>query len=366
MRRSVLTVLAVAVALVLPASAGAANVQSTFDAGDEGWFVFHPGSPSPIGEPTFVSTGGNPGGYIEATDTVADPSEMQLVAGGAFAGNRLANLDGSLSFDMRHTAAVRMPILGLVDSDLNFIYRTVAGSLPTSTTWTTYSTILNASAAGWTYQASGGASSPATPQNMTDVLSDLINFFVVADLDTGTGGTAHLDNARLLEPPPPDGDGDGVPDATDQCPAQAGEASNSGCPVTQPPAPVRCNGVVATKTGTGAAEVLVGTPGRDIIAGLGGGDTIRGLAGGDIICGGDGPDIIVAGKGNDEVRGGKGNDTVNGGAGGDELSGEAGNDVLKGGAGRDTLKGGPGRDKLFGGPGRDRLIGGPGRDVQRQ
>ena len=37
-------------------------------------------------------------------------------------------------------------------------------------------------------------------------------------------------------PPPPDSDGDGVVDAEDQCPTQAGPASNNGCPVP-PPAP---------------------------------------------------------------------------------------------------------------------------------
>jgi CSLREA domain-containing protein len=36
--------------------------------------------------------------------------------------------------------------------------------------------------------------------------------------------------------PPPDTDGDGVPDATDNCPTQSGPASNGGCPVTATPA----------------------------------------------------------------------------------------------------------------------------------
>jgi hypothetical protein len=36
--------------------------------------------------------------------------------------------------------------------------------------------------------------------------------------------------------PPPDGDGDGVPDAEDQCPNQPGPASNNGCPLPEPPA----------------------------------------------------------------------------------------------------------------------------------
>ncbi len=34
---------------------------------------------------------------------------------------------------------------------------------------------------------------------------------------------------------PPDGDGDGVPDASDNCPTEAGPASNGGCPVVTPP-----------------------------------------------------------------------------------------------------------------------------------
>jgi hypothetical protein len=38
-------------------------------------------------------------------------------------------------------------------------------------------------------------------------------------------------------PSPPDGDGDGVPDLTDQCPSQPGPASNGGCPTSDPPPP---------------------------------------------------------------------------------------------------------------------------------
>jgi Glycosyl hydrolases family 16/F5/8 type C domain/Thrombospondin type 3 repeat len=36
-------------------------------------------------------------------------------------------------------------------------------------------------------------------------------------------------------PPPPDADGDGAPDSSDQCPDEAGPASNNGCPVPPPP-----------------------------------------------------------------------------------------------------------------------------------
>lgn len=39
-------------------------------------------------------------------------------------------------------------------------------------------------------------------------------------------------NESALPPPPADRDGDGVPDATDQCPDDPGPATNNGCPVS--------------------------------------------------------------------------------------------------------------------------------------
>ena len=52
-----------------------------------------------------------------------------------------------------------------------------------------------------------------------------------------------------VQPPPPDADGDGVPDSSDACPTQAGPASNGGCPVpvvVPPPADSDGDGVVDT------------------------------------------------------------------------------------------------------------------------
>ena len=92
----------------------------------------------------------------------------------------------------------------------------------------------------------------------------------------------------------------------------------------------RCDGLIATITGTAAANrSLVGTRRRDVIAGMGGADRADGKGRADSICGG---------SGNDTLRGGRGNDRV------------------KGGAGRDTLNGGTGSDRLVAGPGRDRVL----------
>ena len=100
-------------------------------------------------------------------------------------------------------------------------------------------------------------------------------------------------------------------------------------PVTPPLVPTptpTCGGKDATVTGTDAGELLRGTPGDD---------------------------VIYAGGGGDIVKAGGGNDLVCGGAGKDDLRGQAGNDRLLGEGDADKLKGGKGRDACVGGPGKD-------------
>ena len=86
------------------------------------------------------------------------------------------------------------------------------------------------------------------------------------------------------------------------------------------PAPVRCGGLVATKTGTNGRDVIAGTAGKDVIVGLSGNDTIRGLAGNDVLCGSAGRDTLI------------------GGGGRDRLLGQAGRDICKGGPKKDTAR----------------------------
>lgn len=47
-----------------------------------------------------------------------------------------------------------------------------------------------------------------------------------------TTGSVWLSLRRPGAPPPPDSDGDGIPDASDACPNESGPASTDGCPVT--------------------------------------------------------------------------------------------------------------------------------------
>jgi hypothetical protein len=69
------------------------------------------------------------------------------------------------------------------------------------------------------------------------VLEDVNYYGVLGDLNSvQTLEQTRFDNIAIGEPPAPlDSDGDGVPNATDQCPAEAGPASNGGCPESGPP-----------------------------------------------------------------------------------------------------------------------------------
>ncbi len=73
-------------------------------------------------------------------------------------------------------------------------------------------------------------------------------------LDRDWVGTQMIKYAGGTTPPPPtDTDGDGVPDASDNCPTVAGPASNNGCPiVTPPPGDVTAPVVSLTAPATGS------------------------------------------------------------------------------------------------------------------
>lgn len=99
-----------------------------------------------------------------------------------------------------------------------------------------------------------------------------------------------------------------------------------------------CGGYKATKTGTGADDILIGTADTDVIVGKGGNDTIEGKGGRDFLCGDKGNDVIDGGVGGDWwIYGGPGKDILRGGRHSDLIDGGTGSkDVLKGGKGFDT------------------------------
>jgi hypothetical protein len=75
--------------------------------------------------------------------------------------------------------------------------------------------------------------------------------------------------------------------------------STASPPATSPSQPMeggttKCQGQVATITGTPNPEEITGTYRPDVIVGLGGDDVIRARDGSDIVCGGGGDDIVYA------------------------------------------------------------------------
>jgi hypothetical protein len=141
---------------------------------------------------------------------------------------------------------------------------------------------------------------------------------------------------------PPDADGDGIPDASDACPAVsdlgAPREPRNGCPILRPTAG---NDKL---TGNNLANVICGLLGNDTLNGLGGNDTLFGDA-----CNDKTKSVFVAAAakdGNDKLYGACGNDTLNGGKGNDKLFGGGGNDKLNGGPGTNNYSGGSGNDTV--------------------
>ena len=130
---------------------------------------------------------------------------------------------------------------------------------------------------------------------------------------------------------PGDADGDGVLDPDDDCPNEAGPASNNGCPL-EPPGP--CSNVI---TGTPGPDNLSGTPDGDRIKALGGDDTAKGAGGDDCLIGNAGADRLGGGPGADKLRAGPDDDRLSGGQGDDKLRSR--------GQGKDLVRCGPGNDE---------------------
>ena len=163
-------------------------ITSTFDTGDESWTVFGDAQGASV-IPTYFSTGGNPGGYISATDDVT---------GGVWFWDAPAKLLGkvssmrALSFDLKQSATdapFDADDVVLVGAGTTLVFNTANNP---GTDWTHYDVSLDASA-GWKNKDTG---QPATQQEMIDVLSSLAVLRIRGEYRDGadTGG---LDNVRL-------------------------------------------------------------------------------------------------------------------------------------------------------------------------
>jgi hypothetical protein len=164
---------------------------SSFDAGDEGWRVVGDAQGGSV-LPDFIPWGGNPGGYVSATDDVLGGT-WYWQAPDAFLGDRSASYGQLLTFDLRQSQTnyqfVRNDDLILTDGNLTLIFH-----LPyhPDTDWTSYSISLDASS-GWQVQEYGRA---PTPAEMQDVLASLTDLRIRGEYRNGSD-TGGLDNVIL-------------------------------------------------------------------------------------------------------------------------------------------------------------------------
>lgn len=171
-------------------SAGAGIVQSTFDAGDEGWTVTGDAQGASV-IPDWHSTGGNPGGYVSADDDVQGGT-WYWKAPAKFRGNHLNAYGDTLSYDLRQsstTSQFNNVEIHLTGGGLSLTRET---SHP-GTSWTPYSIALTES--GWLI--SGVAASEA---QMKQVLTNITDLQIRGEFVSGpdTGG---LDNVVMTPEP---------------------------------------------------------------------------------------------------------------------------------------------------------------------
>jgi len=193
--------LLIAATLAMSMAAMVSAVVSTFDINDEGWTITGDAQGSSV-LPTYHATGGNPGGYISATDNVQG-GVWYFKAADAFHGDRNASYNAHLAFDLRQSSlnsqfnAVDIYLRG---AEMELTYDTPNNP---GTTWTAYSILLTETA-GWKL----GAVAPTQVQ-MLQVLANVTDLQIRGEFVTGAD-TGSLDNAQFTHPHPGDANNDGA------------------------------------------------------------------------------------------------------------------------------------------------------------
>ena len=154
-----------------------ANILYSFDADPQGWTLSD-------GDLTYVSTGGNTGGYINTTDT--NSNDMALHAPAAALGNWSQYLGGTLSFDALNTNNRQSDYGGFGTVTISGNGQTVTFDLaasisnpPNNGLWTSYSAVLS--------QAVWGSNLASVLSNVTSFTLSTENFNSVSFPDEQVG-----------------------------------------------------------------------------------------------------------------------------------------------------------------------------------
>lgn len=191
--------------LVLSAPSAWANIAEHFDTDAAGWSVvdiagsayISLGAAVPM---QYLATGGNPGGYIQASDPSNDSFFFQSST--AFLGNLSAYAGGTLGFDAYYTPQQNEwngdPDVILSNGTTTLFYK---GATHPGADWT-HVDITLASGAGWTVGSFGAGAANAA--DFTDVLSSVSVFRIRGEYVAGVIETTGLDNVVLSAVPEPE------------------------------------------------------------------------------------------------------------------------------------------------------------------
>ena len=185
-------------------SASAGIVISDFSTDADGWTL---ADNDPSSTLTYISTGGNPDGFIQFNDAASGANDV-FSAPAKFLGDDSGFLNGFLNFDLAHNAPADgiatnpLVITDGVGDTLSLILSAPATS-NSPYTWTNYNFALNTttpfvfdggtnSSNGFTF--SGGT--VATQPQILGVLANVTSIYVPADMHNGTELTG-LDNFSL-------------------------------------------------------------------------------------------------------------------------------------------------------------------------
>jgi len=181
--------------LSAPVAAQTILVSSTFNSGNDGWTVGDFLTATGSTAPTFLATGGNPGGFIQTTDLFSFNS---FHAPASFLGNMSAAYGGSLHLDEHLADSDGLPasLVILSNGSLSLQFRAAP---PTTGVWDSFDIPLVASA-GWQLSTNGNtAGAPATELQLQQVLGSLTFFHINADWKTGQD-LIGLDNVIITVP----------------------------------------------------------------------------------------------------------------------------------------------------------------------
>jgi len=185
--------------LLVPSAASATDISSTFDTSNENWLVNQGDSPT-LDPANWLSTGGNPGGYIDFTDTVGDSQGLNgsLLTFDKWTGDLSSRYSGTVSFDMKATQATSGHGPAVVFLSQNGYAGAGFTSAP-GADWTHYSVTLNENK----FQGNTDGTGPRgalTQAQLVSILSAVQGVAVGADVYNGTGEVVGLDNLDLGPP----------------------------------------------------------------------------------------------------------------------------------------------------------------------